>query len=652
MLISVLDLSNLRGNASDDHCEVNQAVLTRWKRSNPNTWKKNIAKKRRSDGLSYQNKQKLQPAKQPKPVNCEKCRFKCNKNFSEDNRRLLCSTFWAMADFVRQKDFILSNVTSSIPKRRRPRKGYSPRQNCKQYYLTNKENKHRVCQGFFLKTLSISNVVVYNAFKHKGNNNVYMGADNRGKREPGNKTTSKIVMAVKRHIESFPTTPSHYSRKSTQKIYLDSKLSIAKMFSLYKEQSEKENEDACSFITYKRIFGNFYNLSFFKPRKDLCQTCENYRNATEKEKFEEIYQKHDERKRDCYAAKIRDKERASREQQFQCVTFDLQSVLQIPCSDISPMYYSRKICVYNLTFYESAPPNDAFCFCWTELNGKRGSSEIGTCLFHYLNNLPAYVMEISLWSDTCAGQNRNKHIAALLLYAVQVTHLKVIEHKFLESGHSYMEADSMHSAIEKAKKFVPVYTVQDWLSIFRVARSKRNKNSTSGPYKVNEMKFIDFYDLKQLSSILIANKSKDTLGQNVNWLLIKSLKYTKENPGILYFKYHHSAEYRTIHLYSKGRPQALPKQLKKLYKDNLPISVKKKNDLLKLCKSLAIPEEFHLWYKSLPTSTTVKDATLEPSVEDSGTDDDSENEVTINRSEEESDDSDDNMPLSSYVTRK
>ena len=196
---------------------------------------KNDAKERRSKGLPYKIKQKLRPAKLPKTVNCEKCRFQCDKTFSEEYRRKLCLDFWKMNDFQRQKDYILSNVTISIPERRRSRKGKGPRQNSKQYFFTNETMKHRVCQEFFLKTLCISNVVVYNAFNHRASNNTYAGTDKRGKKEPGNKTKPEIITAVKRHIESFPTIPSHYSRKSTKKLYLDSKLSIAKMFSLYKE---------------------------------------------------------------------------------------------------------------------------------------------------------------------------------------------------------------------------------------------------------------------------------------------------------------------------------------------------------------------------------------------------------------------------------
>jgi len=55
----------------------------------------------------------------------------------------------------------------------------------------------------------------------------------------------------------------------------------------------------------------------------------------------------------------------------------LQSTLQIPSSDVSLMYYSRKLNMYNLTVYESSSPHNAFCFTWAEINSKRGSNEIG-----------------------------------------------------------------------------------------------------------------------------------------------------------------------------------------------------------------------------------------------------------------------------------
>lgn len=588
--------------------------------------------------MTYEIKKQQRPAKQPKPINCQTCRYKCHNKFSDEERKVLCQSYWKLTDFRRQKDFLLNHITTKTPERRRYRNNNRPpRKYSKQYYFEKNKDKLRVCQAFFLKTLNISNDVVLNAFSHKGPAGTYIGEDKRGKSKPGNKTPDDVVADIKSHIESFPTNESHHARKSTRKKYLDSTLSISKMYSLYKEKCEQGKKQAASFITYKRIFGKDYNLSFFKPKKDLCQICEKNKNkpvtADYQQENDESYLSHLRRKEDCYAEKKKDKERAIREETFCSVTFDLQSVLQIPCSDVSPMYYSRKICVYNLTIYESAPPNNAFCFCWTELNGKRGSSEIGSCLFEYLNNLPLTVKEVSLWSDTCGGQNRNQHVAALLYYLVNVSHIEVIEHKFLESGHSYMEADSMHSAIEHAKKYIPVYTIQDWLNIFRIARSKRNRNRQSEPYHVRELKFNEFYDLKALSELLIKNRSKDIEGNTVNWLLIKSLRYSKKHADIIEYKYEHSSEYKVIKIWGRGRPPAPPKQLKKLYGNLLPISTKKKEDLVKLCKSGAIPPEFHGWYQSLSSAKNVQ-------------------EGSVGISDQESDCDSDNEPLAHYLIQK
>lgn len=101
------------------------------------------------------------------------------------------------------------------------------------------------------------------------------------------------------------------------------------------------------------------------------------------------------------------------------------------------MYYSRKLCTYNLTLYEAALPNKAFCYLWTELEGQRGSSEIGSALLKWINQLPQNVNEISLYSDTCSGQNRNQYIAALFLFVVNNSqNIDILTHHFMESGHS------------------------------------------------------------------------------------------------------------------------------------------------------------------------------------------------------------------------
>lgn len=64
-------------------------------------------------------------------------------------------------------------------------------------------------------------------------------------------------------------------------------------------------------------------------------------------------------------------------------------------------------------------------------------------------------------------------------------------------------------------------------------------------------------------------------------------------------------EYRSIYVSGKDRPSKLSEHLKMLY--NKPIQISEKNDLMKLCKSEAIPKEFHKCYQNILSSSKTKD---------------------------------------------
>ena len=205
-------------------------------------------------------------------------------------------------------------------------------------------------------------------------------------------------------------------------------------------------------------------------------------------------------------------------------------------------------------------------------------------------------------------------MAAMLLYAVQNTQLEIITQNFLESGHSHMECDSMHSAIESEKKYIDVYSMIDWVSIFRRAR-RRN------PFKVIQMHHKMFFDLQRLAADLMKNRRRDTEGNIVNWLLVKCFRFEKGHPGVVFYRYNYSDDFKQINVYGRGRP-ILHLQLTKADHHQMPISEAKKKDLLKLCTQPAIPKEMHGWYKDLPTVKQTRDRLPEPGVDDSGDDDD------------------------------
>nr|CAH7765543.1 unnamed protein product [Callosobruchus chinensis] len=174
------DLADERNITELDIEVLERKERTRWRRSNPSGWKKNKVKKMKIE------------QRQPKQVNCSRCRFTCSKKISEETRRRICTVFWN-CDFKRQKDFILNYVESTPPVRRRIRnENGTVRKDAKKYFLEDQSIKYRVCKLFFLKTLSISSDVIEYAFAHKGDGGIFQGEDKRGRKAPSNKHVRKM----------------------------------------------------------------------------------------------------------------------------------------------------------------------------------------------------------------------------------------------------------------------------------------------------------------------------------------------------------------------------------------------------------------------------------------------------------------------------
>jgi hypothetical protein len=159
------------------------------------------------------------------------------------------------------------------------------------------------------------------------------------------------------------------------------------------------------------------------------------------------------------------------------------------------------------------------------------------------------------------------------MFISQTFHFKIIEHKFLEKGHTHLEVDSMHSAIEYAQKHVLVVIMRDWINIFKMARSNRNKNKNADKYACRELKFDDLKNMKKLSAYLIQNRTRDSMNCKVQWLKIKRMRYEKEKPNIIFFSYDQDSEYRELHVRSQGR--RIKPALENFCKKAIKISEKK-----------------------------------------------------------------------------
>ncbi len=125
------------------------------------------------------------------------------------------------------------------------------------------------------------------------------------------------------------------------------------------------------------------------------------------------------------------------------------------------------------------------------------------------NTFRASVLKLTMLSYIQTHvEARTEILASMCLQAVQELPLRIIDHKFLESGHSQMECDSVHAAVETARKTVPVYTPEGYYTLVRGARR-------SQPYKVHELCHKDFIAYKTAAEKKIKNKKKDTDGEQV-----------------------------------------------------------------------------------------------------------------------------------------
>ncbi|KAK3090584.1 hypothetical protein FSP39_012887 [Pinctada imbricata] len=557
--------------------------LFRKKKSQPEKWKRNVRKYKYTHGEAYTGR----------------------------TGRRFFKTYWNFGSYEKQRNFICHNVEQSETKRCKTKR----KTKANAFYLPVEEKKERVCKPFFLGILDIGKKTIDYALKKK-KHGAFVGEDFRGKKSSINKTPDLDANYVRQHIESFPTVSSHYTRKDSQRKYLDANLTVRKMYELYKIKCKDSGKRVCSMNVYRYIFCNEYNFSFHKPKKDQCIVCSVYeekrRQGNVTEKNTELFSDHQDLKEKSRAEKRTDKERAQSDKSFIAATFDLEAVLPTPSCKVGDLYYKLCLSSYNLSFY-SLGDKKGTCYIWDETNGGRGSCEVGTCLLLHINSVAEkspHVNEKTYYSDTCGGQNRNQFVSSAMFYAMHHhDSIEAINHKFFEKGHSEMESDSIHAAVERAKRNTNVYHPSQWDTVVSMARQRN-------PYIVIPLYHKDFYNLKTLRKSICKNMKTTTDGGRVNWLKVKWIRVAKEAPESMFVNYTFDPEnFIEMNVSARGRGRNVNVgnvQLLTLYNEKLPVSQAKKDDLVSMCKSGIIPLAHHAYYEELSTGKGVKGRLPEP----------------------------------------
>jgi hypothetical protein len=556
----------------------------------PQKWKCNVDKNKKLLGLAYKTRKGKDVLAKTPASEIQPCKYKCAEHFNEIERGQIFADYWSLGDKLRKQDFLCSVIDAQEPKTLTRQTKGQQRYVTRHFYLELNGKREKVCKEHFMDILNIGSRVIETALKYKSGTGLSSHA--RPVQESHNRIPDTERDRIRDHIKSFPTMESHYCRKDSQKKYLEAKLNLHQMYLLYKAECNKSNVTAQKLHVYRSIFNTEFNIAFHKPKKDTCSFCE---KAKLGQVSKEDYEKHLHKKEDARQEKMNDKETATNDSTIHAACFDLQQVLGIPKTSVGEFYYKRKLSCYNLSVY-SLGTKAVSCYVWTENKGKRGACEIATCLLHYFSSLPKCITHVIMFCDCCGGQNRNKYMVTAWLYALQeCPQLEVMDLKFLTTGHTQMEVDSVHAAIETRQKVVDVYVEHDWHNIIRLARLK-------DPYKVIPIENSTFIDFKAMNKVIVRNPKVNTDGEKINWLKICWLRFSKGANAVQY-KYNFEDDFKYIPLIRKTTRNTadLPSQLDAtaLYQTEMPISANKKRDLLDLCNKGLIPQVYHTYYQSL-----------------------------------------------------
>ena len=463
------------------------------------------------------------------------CRDKCGDKVDEKTRVAIREEYWNLPQTGSEQNSFLSNFIARIPKKSH-RTGASDRKKFTMKYsppvclpAISETDKIGVCLQMFLKVFGITEKKARTVLKKKYEQRP-MGHGGVGK--PSNRGTvlsDDTKKKVLNHLNRFPTVPSHYRRKETNKRYFESDMTIATMYRLFKEEHP---EVKIHLTTYSKIVKTL-NIGFYKPKNDQCSLCTSYKNTKKTDDDVRLVNEHEDRKNMCRQAKDKDKARAKNDSKFTAFIIDLEAVQNCPKAKTGEFYYVSKISCYNLSVYD-LKSDGKLCYLWDQTKGARGSDEIGSCILNTLRNVEQGIEEVVIWADTCTGQNRNKENSAAVLHFLneeQGHSVAKVHFKYFERGHNQSEVDTIHQLIEKATKNQEVYIPSRYGELVRSSCSRN-------PIKTLKLATVDYpvYDLHKLCEETILNRNRyrvmdEQRGkwkvQEASWMTSKRLSFTR-----------------------------------------------------------------------------------------------------------------------------
>lgn len=545
---------------------------------------------------------------------CSRCVKKCLTQLEEQNCLDVFQKFYNIAT-KNQQDLYLQGLIDVVEvQQRRPRPDVTNKEQRSasfSYHILVGTERKQVCFHAFLSVFSVTEKRV-----RRIRNLKLLGQtpeDKRGKKV-SHSLPVEVHSLVDDHIKSFPLKETHYKGKKTY--YLSPQLNIKKMWKLYLEKHPDIRPKVSQTFFWQYYKENF-NYPFGRPQVDVCSTCEQLNMKVKSSSLNNVAKRaavaellvHKNRSKKFYTSLQHEQsEEGKNENHILALAFDYMKTISIPKLPVQELYYMRQLSV-NCFGIHNLKSNDTTLFLYHEGIARKGPNEVCSFLNEYLKSVSTHYTELRLFSDNCAGQNKNQAMSRFCLYLTDSGRFQKVTQYFPVRGHSFLPCDRDFGIISKAlKRQDRIFTVHEITEIILQSSSRFSK------FTVHEITSPEIIlDFKKWQNILYKkscisqeSKGKKTQTKDKMYFQISTLfmfQYDSNRKG--YVKAYptiNGVVYHTFFL-SKATAAVLCPPSDQAYQHKIPMKTAKVQDIKKLKDY--IPEEHKEFFNDICNWPTV-----------------------------------------------
>jgi hypothetical protein len=314
----------------------------------------------------------------------------------------------------------------------------------------------------------------------------------------------------------------------------------------------------CCYVTYLQEVKKL-NISFARLGEEECELCsrlaqEQHTNCDDGTCI--TCNKREEHKRHVAAARQQYKEDGESTQDDTVVrSVDLQKIIMLPrMPGIKSVAFTRRIVAFHETFASVGlykHRDSCISVIWHEGMAGRKAEEITSTINMCLKQDRDFKTVI-YYMDNCSSQNKNYSLftSVLSLVNTDLIDAETVTFKYLEAGHTFMSADSVHHQVEKQMK--ERRNVYDW-NDFKACVTAASKNQLVLEPQESDMK--QYRGETSLTKLQRAGR--------VHLSDMRQIQFRRGQRTLFYKSSHNDSDWETFdYLKSKYKPDSTVEQIR------------------------------------------------------------------------------------------